>query len=251
MNRLIAIGDIHGHLDKLEALLGQIVPTADDQLVFLGDYIDRGPQSKGVIDRLVSLQRELPKTIFLRGNHEQLFLDFLHATNFPELPAGYQPLSALSSAPECRGRSPSEDVGCFMQNGGRATLDSGYATYSREERALVWQFPGEHLGFLLATGLWWEWGDYLFVHANINPYDGNPVSTHDIWYLLWSRDFPSRQEIPGETLLDRYTVVCGHTPVRTGQPQLFNKHYFLDTGASLGGPLTAADLLTRKIWQAG
>jgi len=80
--RLIAIGDIHGHFDKLTRLLDQVTPTPEDRLVFLGDYIDRGPASKGVVDYLMELSREFPLTVFLRGNHEQMMLDCI---------AGYAP----------------------------------------------------------------------------------------------------------------------------------------------------------------
>ena len=77
MTRLIAVGDVHGQLKMLEDLINQVKPTQDDQVVFLGDYIDRGPDSKGVIDYLIQFDQKLPQTIFLRGNHEQMFLDAL------------------------------------------------------------------------------------------------------------------------------------------------------------------------------
>ncbi|MEZ4600756.1 MAG: metallophosphoesterase family protein [Syntrophotaleaceae bacterium] len=69
--KLIAIGDIHGHLAKLERLLEIVGPETNDRLVFLGDFIDRGPDSKGVIDYLLSIADRFPATVFLRGNHER------------------------------------------------------------------------------------------------------------------------------------------------------------------------------------
>lgn len=76
--KLLAVGDIHGYLDKLEKLMTQVCPTQEDQVVFLGDYVDRGPNSAGVIDYLIGFARTFPKTVFLQGNHEQMMLDFLH-----------------------------------------------------------------------------------------------------------------------------------------------------------------------------
>jgi serine/threonine protein phosphatase 1 len=75
--RLLAIGDIHGCLDQLRELLARVVPTPHDQLVFLGDYVDRGPDSAGVVEVLLTLRDQLPRTVFLRGNHEQMLLDVL------------------------------------------------------------------------------------------------------------------------------------------------------------------------------
>lgn len=73
---LIAIGDIHGCAITMDALLDRIQPGPDDTLIFIGDYIDRGPDSKGVIDRLIRL-REEQECVFLRGNHEELLLGYL------------------------------------------------------------------------------------------------------------------------------------------------------------------------------
>ena len=75
--RLLAVGDIHGCLAPLERLLGEVCPRAEDRVVFLGDYIDRGPDSAGVVELLLSFAAKHPQTIFLRGNHEQMLLGFL------------------------------------------------------------------------------------------------------------------------------------------------------------------------------
>ena len=73
MARILAIGDIHGCLTALDTLLGFVQPTPDDQLIFLGDYIDRGPDSKGVLDRLIEL-KQTRQIVCLRGNHEVMML---------------------------------------------------------------------------------------------------------------------------------------------------------------------------------
>src|SRR6056300_118142 len=75
--RLLAVGDIHGCLNQLKALMEQVVPSLADQVVFLGDYVDRGPASFGVIDYLLEFGKTFPSTVFLRGNHEQMFSDYL------------------------------------------------------------------------------------------------------------------------------------------------------------------------------
>ena len=97
MSRILAIGDIHGRLDKLKALLGGISWIPDeDTLVFIGDYVDRGPDSAGVIDHILGLRKWSDKVVCLRGNHEQIFLDFLEGKN----------------------------TETFLYNGGQATIDS-------------------------------------------------------------------------------------------------------------------------------
>ena len=68
--RTLAIGDVHGSALALDALLAVVAPTAADRLVFLGDYVDRGPDTRGVLDRLIRIRREFPHAVFLRGNHE-------------------------------------------------------------------------------------------------------------------------------------------------------------------------------------
>ena len=70
--RLIAIGDLHGKLNMLNRLLNIVSPQPEDQFVFLGDYIDRGEDSRGVIERLIQFKGDFPHTIFIRGNHDQL-----------------------------------------------------------------------------------------------------------------------------------------------------------------------------------
>ena len=77
VSRLIAIGDIHGQADMLRRLLNVVSPQPEDQFVFLGDYIDRGKGSRGVIDQLMQFKADFPDTVFIRSNHEQLLLDTL------------------------------------------------------------------------------------------------------------------------------------------------------------------------------
>ena len=125
-----AIGDIHGCLGALDQLLTKIAPRPEDELVFVGDYIDRGPQSREVVDRLLALPH---RCVFLMGNHERMLLDFL---------AGEE-----------------EDI--YLENGGRATL----ASYGGDPDHI----PAAHLAFFHSLRPMYETPDYLFVHAGIRP----------------------------------------------------------------------------------
>jgi len=126
---IYAIGDIHGCLDPLRGLMEQLHLTDEDEVVFVGDYVDRGPDSKGVIDYLLTLRG---RYTFLMGNHERMFLDFLQG----------------------------KDRFLFLYNGGAATLES-YGGVGR--------IPAAHLDFLNRLQLYYETDDYLFVHGGIRP----------------------------------------------------------------------------------
>lgn len=211
--RLIAIGDIHGQHEKLENLLAQIRPTQQDQLVFLGDYIDRGPDSKGVIDCLIRLGKDFPKTVFLRGNHEQMVLDLLDQRRRERTGGiwGWQ---------------------VWLMNGGKEALES----YGVEK---IDEIPQSHKDFLENTRLWYRQDGFFFVHAG---YDENyPLEDQEDGDLLWTRYCP-----PGKKEIH----VVGHTPVDDEEPFFEEGRYNLDTGATYGGKLTACDVLTRGIWQA-
>ena len=126
---IYAIGDIHGCLDPLRRLMDQIHPCETDEVVFIGDYVDRGPESKGVLDYLLSLRG---RYTFLMGNHERMFLDFLQG----------------------------KEQFLFLYNGGEATLES----YGG-----VGEIPADHLAFMNRLVLCYETDDYLFVHGGIRP----------------------------------------------------------------------------------
>lgn len=149
--RLLAVGDIHGCLDHLERLMEGVQPTEEDRLVFLGDYIDRGPNGKGVIDYLLDFSRRYPTSVFLKGNHEAMFLDFL---------AG-------------------RDQVLFLYNGGGTTLES-----YREEEGI--RIPKAHLDFLEGLPASYETERFIFVHAGLRP--GIPLEKQQEKDLLWIRD---------------------------------------------------------------
>lgn len=148
--RLLAFGDIHGCRQPLAALLEQVVPTVDDQLVFLGDYIDRGPDSAGVIDDLLELRGSFPRTVFLRGNHEQMLIEVL---------AGGNP-------------------GTFLFNGGGKTI----ASYRARG---VWPPPADHLAFFEQLPALYATGQWVFAHAGLRP--ALPLAEQSPDDLLWIR----------------------------------------------------------------
>jgi serine/threonine protein phosphatase 1 len=223
---LYAVGDIHGRLDKLERLLDAMPLRPDDRLVFLGDYVDRGPDSKGVVDRLLLLSSQ-HECVFLMGNHESMFLDFL----------GWKGPAYFGS-----------DV--FLANGGAETLVS-YDYVGREPPPpQAFRLPPEHELFFGSLRLHHLEGDYLFVHAGLGRAlvrggdAGLALRRARAEELLWDR---STMDLPHELGV---TVVYGHTPrsdfgVRWNQPYSIG----IDTGAVYGGPLTAIRLPDEVVFQ--
>ena len=155
VEKFFAIGDIHGNLSHLELLMDKIKPALNpqrDTLVFLGDYIDRGPDSKGVVDFILRLRTEFPHVVCLKGNHEALFLDWY-----------------------LNGR----DYDLYLYNGGGATIRS----YSQEGEVKI---PQGHLDFFTSLRLYYETEQYIFVHAGLR--GGIPLQEQDPHDLIWIRD---------------------------------------------------------------
>lgn len=198
-----AIGDIHGSLDKLQRLMLRCEQNAAGRLfkyVFLGDYIDRGPQSAGVIACLINLQARLgDRLIALKGNHEAMALDAVD---------GNAPLRL------------------WFAQGGAATLES-YGNVRPSE------LPSLHLDWLRSLRLSYDDGRRFFVHAGVDP--EKPLDLQDEQHLLWIREpFLSDGRDYGRLM------VHGHTPLMTGIPDFRGNRLNIDTAAVFGGPLTAA-----------
>jgi len=223
---LYAVGDIHGEIGKLDALLEKLPLQRGDRLVFLGDYVDRGLGSRAVVDRLIGLRHSY-ECVFLLGNHESMFLDFL----------GWRDRAYFGGE-------------AFLMNGGDRTLAS-YGYFEAPDHQKGFELPPEHQKFFQDLVLHHLDGDYLFVHAGLGR-DG--LHESDLSYalrrtrvedLLWNReagDLPHRLGV---------TVIYGHTPrsdlcVRWNDPFSIG----IDTGAVYGGPLTAIRLPDETIFQA-
>jgi serine/threonine protein phosphatase 1 len=212
--RTFVIGDVHGCIDEMDRLLDAIRPTADDTICFLGDYVDRGPSPARVIDRLVRLRREGPACIFLRGNHEDMFLAFL----------GY----------------PGRYGDAFHWNGGDATLAS-YGLEGVPGRLAAELLPAAHLEFLLSLQTHAYVGRFFCVHAGVRV--TQPLESQDEEDLLWIREefITAPHAFP-------YTVLFGHTPQREIRIDLPYK-IGLDTGLVYGNRLSCLELSTRELWQ--
>ncbi len=207
--RLFAIGDIHGCPGELGALLEQLPLEAGDTVCFVGDYIDRGRDSKGVVDLLLAAHtRSDVRWVFLKGNHEDMCLSFLG-----------------------RGGSWGES---WMVNGGAAAVRS-YGVDARSAPARVeGAMPETHLAFFESLERSFRWGGFLLVHAGIRP--GVPWEQQTNDDLFWIRE---------EFVLHPHglpeTVVFGHTPARAPYVDLPYK-IGIDTGLVYGGTLTALEL---------
>jgi len=203
---LYAIGDIHGSLESLERLLDRINPDLTrDRLLFVGDYIDRGPQSREVVDYIIRLRELAPpgQIICLKGNHEAMFLDFLQG-------------------------APAE---LFLFNGGLTTLEEYWGDDWEDREGLA--LPADHAQFYRDLRLYYETEDYIFVHGGLKP--GVPLDSQVEDDLLWIRgEFIVSMEDFGRR------VIFGHTPFR--RPLIMPNKIGIDTGAVYGNFLTALKL---------
>ncbi|MBI4797934.1 MAG: serine/threonine protein phosphatase [Desulfarculus sp.] len=171
---ILAVGDLHGRHDRLRKLLTQVLPAqpAGTSLVFLGDYIDRGPDSQATVEALLDLKTSHPQTVLLMGNHERMLLDALEG----------------------------RQLALFLANGGMETL----ASYGLTPETMG-SLPAVHLDFLRGLPLWHETSEYIFVHAGLRP--GVPLASQEERDLLWIRD-----EFIYSSWDFGKTVVFGHTP---------------------------------------
>jgi serine/threonine protein phosphatase 1 len=217
--RVYAIGDIHGRSDLLNYLAQRIEEDKASAgglaiTVFLGDYIDRGPDSAGVIDRLA--RRDFPtEFVALRGNHEEVLLKFL---TDPDVLSNWRNFGGLETL-----HSYGVDVQPAMRGTG----------FDNVRRSLIERMPASHRRFLIETTLSASFGDYFFCHAGARP--GVPLEQQTPRDLLWIR---------GEFLEFRGSwdkvVVHGHTPV--AEPELLRNRINVDTGAFASSVLTAVVL---------
>ncbi len=219
--RVYAVGDIHGRLDlllDLEALILEDIaarPVEYAMAIYLGDYVDRGPNSRGVLEHLLKADRDGLARKFLRGNHEETFIDYAAD---PALIRSWKKFGGLETL-----HSYGVDVRDLMRGGG---LEEAHA-------AFLASVPQEHMAFLESLDPILTLGDYCFVHAGVRP--GVPLAQQSPDDLLWIREEFLRYRGPFEKV-----VVHGHTPV--DEPEWLPNRINVDTGAYLTGKLTAAVL---------
>jgi serine/threonine protein phosphatase 1 len=211
--RTLVIGDIHGCLTALNSLLALVGPGPEDQFITLGDYVDRGPDSRGVLDRLIALF-ESGRLVPLRGNHDEMML-------------------------ACR-----KDRGerrMWLTYGGVQTLES----YGHQPGDDLYEgVPERHYSFLEKDCLdWYETPTHLFAHASI--FADVPISGQDEYVLRWRRLDGPIEHYSGKVF------ICGHTRQPDGLPLDMKSTICIDTGAyQEDGWLTCLHLETGEYYQA-
>ncbi|MCL1469603.1 metallophosphoesterase family protein [Argonema antarcticum] len=209
--RILAIGDIHGCSIALDSLLAAVDPQQNDKIITLGDYVDHGRDSKGVIDRLIALHDE-GQLVALRGNHEQLMLNSRY----------------------------SEKLSGWLHLGGDATLAS-YSGFG--DRLSLQDVPDSHWEFLENKCVnWYETDKHFFVHADAEP--DLPLAEQSQYVLFWGLcDRPS-PHFSGKTM------VYGHDTQENGLPLNLGYAICIDTWAYGNGWLTCLDVTGGRVWQA-
>jgi len=201
--KIFIVGDIHGSLRMLQRLMQRIPWRPDvDRLIFLGDFIDRGDDSRGVIEAVMEISRTSERVDCLMGNHEKILLDFVEG----------------------------RDLTTFFLNGGTSTLNSYRAFQPRYGESLI---PAEHIAFLRSLKTWVELDNYYVVHAGLRP--GVELENQSQEDLLWIRD-----AFIFSNYRFKKRVIFGHTPF--SQPLVMANKIGLDTGAVYGNKLTCLEL---------
>lgn len=208
--RHLVFGDIHGCLKQFEALVASIAPGSNDRLILLGDLVDRGPDSAGVLSNVIRLARTAPLTVIL-GNHEEMML---------------------------AARVSHDKYADWLKNGGDATLRSyaGVRATLRDVLPEHWQFLETRLADYVETET------HIFVHANAYP--DMPMAEQPSYMLRWERCDNISAHQSGKV------IVCGHTPQDSGKPMNLGYAICIDTAACNGGLLTCLEADSGKIWQA-
>ncbi|MBN7763326.1 serine/threonine protein phosphatase [Nitratireductor aquibiodomus] len=222
--RLYAVGDIHGRHDLLAAMHARLMEEilhdrpADWRIIYLGDYVDRGSNSRGVLEYLANLRESDPRVIALAGNHDVGFLDFL---------SNPDPFGLFS----CHGGFETAlSYGVEIDLTSREAMEPGHA-------ALVRAVPQRHRALLATLPYSVSFGDFFFCHAGIRP--GVPLEDQTPDDLTWIR-----RAFHAHEGLHPKLIVHGHTPVRA--PEICSNRINLDTGAWHTGRLTALKMEGRE-----
>lgn len=230
-SRVLAIGDVHGMYEKLIKLMDKIRFNPDeDLLIFLGDYIDRGPDPGRCLQYIFALQQQYPDVVVcLMGNHEVMMSSY-----FMQKRESYNNLIV-------------DYAGSWLDNGGLETLKQlDEMDADTKEELLQW---------VMNLPVKYRYQDYFFCHAGVDP--DVPLAVQNEFDMLWRRQ-QWWEQYKGEE-----TLVVGHTPVqkvmkltgkerRTPKPLFLANHVIMcDTGAYMsGGKLSCVDVLAGKVWQA-
>jgi serine/threonine protein phosphatase 1 len=210
--RILAIGDIHGCSIAFDTLLAAVQLQPDDQIITLGDYVDHGPDSKGIINRLIALH-DTGQLVALRGNHERMMQE-----------------ARLSYKKELQ----------WICCNGDKTLAS--YSVSGDELNLA-DIPKTHWNFLdNACVNWYEMDTHFFVHANANP--DLPLSRQPDYVLFWEPFDNPAPHCSGKIM------VCGHSSQKSGLPLNVGHAICIDTWVYGKGWLTCLDVTSGKVWQA-
>ncbi len=212
--RSFVIGDVHGCVDEMERLIDALALTSNDTVCWLGDYVDRGPDPRRVIDRLIRLRSEGPRCVFLKGNHEDMFLAFLGDS----------------------GRHGD----AFLWNGGDATLES-YGLDGCSGVEVAERLPPDHRQFLRELQTHARVAGCLCVHAGVRP--TRPLDAQLEEDLLWIRE-----EFLAHPHPFACTVLFGHTPHRDVLLDLPYK-IGLDTVLVYGNRLSCLEVENARLWQ--
>ena len=213
--RTLVIGDIHGCLQALDGVLNAVHLQPDDVLITLGDYCDRGSDTRGVIDRLVEIA-ERRQLIALIGNHEEMMLD------------------------------AREDINAYQYwrlVGGDKTVMSYMGPSSPMDMSWVDRVPLRHWQFISEFCRdWHETQTHLFVHANLEP--EKPMAEQDPNVLRWRKFHGALPHVSGKVM------VCGHTAQHSGNPLNLGHALCIDTHVYASGWLTCLHVESGQFWQA-
>lgn len=232
--KTFVVGDIHGRCAQLLNLLDMLPrDPQSDTLVFLGDLIDRGADAPGCVDHILKLRRENPeRVICLRGNHEQMLLDFLDGH------------TSIWLTPVTGGERT------FEQYTGTAVHVQTEADLEEMRRVFEEKFPPEHLAFMRNLPFYYEDEHAIYVHAGLD--DGKHPSESSPMSLLWMRDMDFYKNYRGKP------CVFGHTPTpllplrgRLGRHGIYISHSAvgLDTGYTHQSPLSSLSLPDFNLYQ--
>jgi serine/threonine protein phosphatase 1 len=217
MKRMLAISDIHGELELFNKLLEKVeYDASEDQLILLGDYVDRGPDSKGVVDRVMELKKQ--GAIVLRGNHDEMMISAIDGSDF--------------------------DRERWYRNGALPTLQSYDPSINDMDIPDTDLFL-EHVDFIKNLDYYYETEDYIFVHAGVQP--GVDRKETDSDKFVWIR------EEFYEHYNEDKVVIFGHTPTALLQGKGKHEVYFgnnniigIDGAATYGGQLNCLELPSKK-----